>query len=265
MQRPSRFVLNILLIGAIAIAAVAIGLVSWQGFMTDIRSTEERIRQDQNENLRINNELAHSGDLDARFALLQANLANIDQDVAEYRYMPTYLIELQAAAKLTGNDLVSIQPQEPKDFDVVRSPLAPPKANVAGAVSDTPPPPPTLAKAQANGEKVQRISLDVRGSYKSVLALLDALRRFPKLIYVRTVNLTPSKNQDGTIVLAARLETYAIYKSKPVEPEMLAPTPAPKPASKPAPKPVSTAAPKPVSQQPAPQSGSQPAPKGGTP
>jgi Tfp pilus assembly protein PilO len=215
MQRPSRFVLSVLLIAGVAIVAIAIGVVSWQGFMADIRATEDRIQRDHDENLRINNELAHIGDMTKRLVELNAQLRDLDRDMPEYRYIPTYLRQIEAAARNTGNELMSIQPGDPKDLDLAKSPLAPPKAtpgmSASGVISDAPPPAPSgPPKPQISGEKVQRIGLDVKGSYKSVLAMLDALRLFPKLIYVRTVSLTPSKNADGTTSLSARLETYAI-------------------------------------------------------
>jgi len=102
-------------------------------------------------------------------------------------------------AKKSGNILRSISPKVPQPFDPKTSTLVKGKAG---------------KKSPSKGESktgywLMQIDLNVEGDYNSVLSMLDALRVFPKLIYVRTISLQPDM-KDGKERVTARMETYAV-------------------------------------------------------
>jgi Tfp pilus assembly protein PilO len=215
MQGPSRFAIALVIISVIAVALVAIGLLSWQKLVFQKNQVDVQIADNRHELDRIIKELGRKQELVARLDHLKDELGNLDRDMVDYEYVPTYLRQIQKAAKESGNYLQSIQPSDLKNLDLSKSPFAPPKAGTTAQASGAIPPPATpppamIPKAQASTERVMRIGLDVKGTYRSVIKFLDMLRVFPKLIYVKTLSITPVKNTDGSSGVVARFETYAI-------------------------------------------------------
>jgi hypothetical protein len=126
---------------------------------------------------------------------------------------------MQQAGAKTGNSILSIRPHEIKPLDLKRSPFSPPpapsKAPAAGGGAAPAKPEPTAAATAKEGAKAesdyqtQQITLEVQGSYVALMRLLEALREFPKMIYVRSINIVPQQ-REGVYVIKTRIETYAI-------------------------------------------------------
>jgi len=166
---------------------------------------------------------------------LKRELATQDSNMVQYEYIPTYLAQIQQTTLRTGNVIQSIQPHELKFIDLDSSPLAPGDDNKGtpangSAAGATPAGIDVLngtgAAAGTPGAKphpqyrVQQIRLEVRGTYASLLSLLDAFRQFPKMIYVRTLSITPQNREGSGNSVVATIETYAIiapdqYKDAP--------------------------------------------------
>ena len=150
---------------------------------------------------------------------LTAELATLDKNLADYRYVPTYLVQITDATARTHNGVNSISPGIPKPLDLTKGPFAEPVATpapgtpAASGASSAPPAnaagAPDAAGSAASQYQVLSISLDLTGSYAGILQLLDEFRRFPKMIYVRDINMNPV-NVNGKNLISAKLETYAI-------------------------------------------------------
>lgn len=54
------------------------------------------------------------------------------------------------------------------------------------------------------------INLEIQGSYTSIIQLLDKFRMFPKMIYVKNMEVTPIKDKTGMTMLTARMQTFAV-------------------------------------------------------
>lgn len=192
---------NVALFVIIAIAAVILagGLLGLQ----QQTSINAKLKDD----LQVKN--AQKQDIEAQLRMepqrirernaLKSQLSTLDGVLVDYTYIPTYLTQLQKTAKDTGNTLRVIAPLEPRPFDPTGSPIVKGKAGKPSPRGDK----------SASGYWTMQINLTVESDYVSVLKFLDALRTFPKLVYVRTVSLQPA-GRDGSNRVTANIETYAI-------------------------------------------------------
>ena len=211
--KHSRFTLILLALIAVCVIILVVGLVIWQ-------QQDQQVQQLKAEYDRINSEYIAADkeikELPARqqdLAKLHEQLKAINQNLMDYQYIPTYLQQIEETARQTGNDLHSISPHTLRALDMQKSALKMIKANgdtgATPAASATPAAPATPASKANTAYQVQQISLDVVGNYVSLIRFLDALRRFPKIIYVRTINLSPHV-ADNAVSIEAQIETYAI-------------------------------------------------------
>jgi Tfp pilus assembly protein PilO len=225
-SKRSQYTLALAGIIAAGLLVLAAGLFVWSQQQVAVGVTRAQKVTLHDELEGMTKKLNQRKDLEATRDKLAQQLLALDHDLADYRYMPTYLVELQRKAVATGNELVSITPSDIKPFDPAKSPFAtappadPPKgeggdngAGDKGASADG-------EKGEGGGKKgkkeapptdlYQRINLDISGTYASVMRFLEELRGFHKLVYVRTVELSPIREKGTLKGITARVETYAI-------------------------------------------------------
>lgn len=171
---------------------------------------------------------SEKGLIDERDGLLR-DLATLDWKLADYRYIPTYLAQIQRAATSTGNTIMSIQPSELKPLDLAKLNLAKPLTLSDMSVTAKPRVV-TTAQAGATGDgspvqvkkaryQIIAINLTITGDFHSLMQFLDALRNFRKMIRVRTLTITPDTS-DGKVKVTTRIETEAV-----IAPEQYVPAP----------------------------------------
>jgi Tfp pilus assembly protein PilO len=222
MKKQSQFAILLLLIIAIAIVVLAAGLVGLQKLTSLSKAAHDEYTKTLKHCQDIEDALAKKSDLEDELAYLEARLSSIDKDLVNYEYIPTYLEQLQRTAKQTGNTIISIRPRPIESLDT-GNPLL--KASHEAWQKDHPPlksieldekpAEPKAASPGATKEKpksnyrIQQYTLEIEGDYVSLMRVLEALSDFPKLVYVRTINVSP-RNRTEPDQLTARLETYAI-------------------------------------------------------
>jgi Tfp pilus assembly protein PilO len=154
----------------------------------------------------IRQEVQNRQNEELRLQQLKEHLSVLDKNLADYKYVPTYLREMQNTAAVTNNKIRSIQPGELRPLELSTSIFA----TAAGATpAATTPQPKDTAAPKVPQYQVQSINLDMQGTYASIIDLLNRFRKFPKMIYVRSLDLTPQLN-GTTAVVSARIQTYAI-------------------------------------------------------
>ncbi len=212
MQKSnSRFTIALVIIIAIGLVIMALGVVGYQMQMIEVTKKVTANADTRKQIKELKEKLDKKGELKAeleRNILLQGEL---DKDLTDVKYLPTYLEQIQKVAFNTGNDLIVINPGDIKPFDPTKGPFA----------SQAPPPPPAptdaaaatpaaAPKAPANATQVMKISLTINGTYTSLMKFLDGLRNFQKLVYVKSIAVTPSGIKDGKMQITTSIETYAI-------------------------------------------------------
>jgi len=154
---------------------------------------------------------------------LKARLAQLDKNLISYEYVPTYLKQIQGTTLRTMNMISAIQPGIKKPLDLSNSFFAmgkqagaPADAGATAGQAQAATPPSTGATdtgttvtPKGPQYQVMSINLDVQGSYLSIVKLLNEFRQFPKMIYVKSIDLTPQHLAGGATV-TARIQTYAI-------------------------------------------------------
>lgn len=215
MQKSnSRFTITLVIIIAIGLVILALGVVGYQMQMIEVTNKQtanaETMRQIKELEEKVRNIADLKAELD-RNILLQGEL---DRDLTDVKYLPTYLEQIQKVAFNTGNDLVVINPGDIKPFDPTKGPFAsqapPPPPAPTDAAAATPATPAAAPKALANVTQVMKISLTINGTYTSLMKFLDALRNFQKLVYVKSIAVTPAGIKNGKMQLTTSIETYAI-------------------------------------------------------
>jgi Tfp pilus assembly protein PilO len=107
-----------------------------------------------------------------RLSELRLKLSHLEKSVADFQYVPTMLAELERYGHSTGIDVSGIRP--------------------VAATRPTNPEETTFRKAY------DQITIDVtgRGTYSQIQSFLGGLDRFPKIVAVRTMSLTPKTGTD---------------------------------------------------------------------
>ena len=99
----------------------------------------------------------------------------------DYRYIPTYLKQIEDKARETNNFIHSITPSAPHQLDMTKigqvkvaaDTVMPVVAKTDRKVASTP---------DKSNYQVMMISLNISGSYVNLVRFLDALRKFPKMV-----------------------------------------------------------------------------------
>lgn len=206
--KQTRFYLYLILLIIAGVAILGGGGLLWSMQSSKISRLDNEYKGLVQENEALGIELQRKSAEDEKLKSLNAVLRELDSNLADYRYVPTYLRQMQKAALETGNDIMSIRLDTVRPLDPNAGPL---KSEEQGKDNGNASPAPKPAPATAsNIWQVQSIPLDIQGTYPSVVRFLERLSRFPKLIYVRSINLSPIDGKDGSIRVTARLETYAV-------------------------------------------------------
>lgn len=174
-------------------------------------------------------------ELNAQASQSALQLAHLEKGIPELAYVPTMLKELEAYGKNSGIKVHGVRP-----FVVASGPKD--------------------KKAKKAEKPYTELNIEVKGKgrYRSVLQFVKALQKFPKIVAVRTVTISPKNegnkaeqtdysNLDITIELRAFLfkpqkgeeigfpEYEAPANTSPVEPRMGIPPSTPKTDSTPGP------------------------------
>ncbi len=194
--KHSRFTLILLALIAACVIILVVGLVIGQQQDQQVQLLKADYDHLHTQYLEVDKEIKELPQRQKELVTLNEELSQIDLNLMDYKYIPTYLREIEETARQTGNDLRTITPHALRPLDLQKSPL-----NTKHTAA---------SNANAAPYQVQQITLDISGNYVSLISFLDALRRFPKIVYVRTINLSPHALEKGGIGVEAQVETYAI-------------------------------------------------------
>ncbi len=203
----SRFTLILLSLIALCVVILVVGLVILQ---QQVAQAEQLNAATQRINAEYNTAFQETTSLPDRqkdLEELNTKLTSVDQNLVDYKYIPTYLKQLQKIATDTGNSIHSIAPHELHVLDLQKSKLVAGKAPDAGAGAT--PDAGANTAAKPGQYQLQPITLEIEGSYLNLVKFLDALRKFPKLVYVRNLSITP-QIRNNVMTVTTTLDTYAI-------------------------------------------------------
>ncbi len=136
-----------------------------------------------------------------RVQVSQEKLDHLEQGVPQRAYMPTLMTEIEALGKRNGILVTGVRPMAAKF-------VAPPKS---GAKTDAP-----TRKAYEE----QDVEVKGNGHYLKVLAFLSELERFPKIVSVQAVTLTPkndlnAKGDKSSLEITVEIKAFLFPTSSP--------------------------------------------------
>jgi len=216
MQKTnSRFTITVVIILAIGLAIAVAGVVGYQMQSLQLDKQLETNRKIEKDIADVDAKIATIDEKKLELTKLQVEQGMLDQNLTDVKYLPTYLEQIQIMARATQNDLLVISPGEIKPLDLTKGPFAN-KAPANAAPAATPAPatdqaPKPAAKPATNGTQVMKITLTTRGSYTNLISFLDRLKNFQKLVYVKSISVSPSGiDKNGVMQVSTQLDTYAI-------------------------------------------------------
>lgn len=141
--------------------------------------------------------------LEARYGELQTFIRTIEAKLPTEKEVPALLVQLERLTNRLNVDLRAIRPGA---LEAVAAAQAPPARPGAGEAQRPAQP------AQSGRPEYYRfpINLQFTATYNEFIALLGALRDFPRLIAVTRVSLTPTKVPELNV--QSDTETYVLPK-----------------------------------------------------
>lgn len=141
-------------------------------------------------------------DVTKRVQLSQDKLDHLEQGVPQRAYMPTLMTELEGLGKRNGILVTGVRPMPAK--------FAPPPKQ-SGDKKET-----KVRKAYEE----QDVEVKGNGHYLKVLAFLAELERFPKIVSVQSVTLTPkndlnSKGDPSSLEITVELKAFLFPTTAP--------------------------------------------------
>lgn len=218
----SRFLFMLVAIVAVGLLVLVANLILLQQQNKRIKLLQVETRKQKNLFQENKDKMANKVEDERSRNKLRVRLSTLDQYLADYQYMPTYLKEMTVTAGITKNKLRVIQPGDLRPLDWGTSPLtsgitAPDGESIPAEAAPTA----TAAAPAAAGTagiqskyRVMPINLEVQGDYISLINLLNQFRQFRKMIYVRTMEIVPESKLTGISKLNIRMQTYAIITAE---------------------------------------------------
>jgi Tfp pilus assembly protein PilO len=184
-NRKAAFTALILIAGVM----LCLGLLLYQSRATKLR-TLGQTRNDRREQLRgLQAKLASRPVLERKYEDLQQRLGVLEPAVATYAYIPTFLRQIEKLAQETSNKVSGVKPLPL----IARTPApaagqGPEAGKQAGA---------TAPLAAAKMYDSVPIEFSLTGDYWQTVAFLKGLSKFPKMLAIDDVSLTPAGQPEG--------------------------------------------------------------------
>ena len=134
--------------------------------------------------------------LERKHTNLQERLAVLEPALATYAYIPTFLRQIEKLALDTNNKVEGVKP-----LPLIAQTPAPPAAGAPAAGQEGH----EGAAAQGKGEQAAAVKLydrvpiefNLTGEYWRTVAFLEQLSKFPKMLAIDDVSLTPTGQPQG--------------------------------------------------------------------
>lgn len=149
----------------------------YQRAQTELSSREAQVENSRKVAVRLEASRVKYEDMESKLAVLE-------RSVSKAEYVPTMLKQLENAGKAVKLDVVGVRP-------IVKE-LPPPVASRADADSGSSgsTPKPTVKKEQKPYDSMV-VDIQLKGSYWNTMKFLDGLTRFPKIVAVNKVQMSP--------------------------------------------------------------------------
>jgi len=192
-NRKAAFTALILVSGVM----LCLGLLIYQTKATKLRALTQTRNQKREELRGLQAKLASRPVLERRYGDLQRRLEVLEPTLPTYAYIPTFLRQIEKLANDTDNKVAGVKPLPL----LQRTPAPAPGAAAAagGAAPAQAAPGAEPAQKTLAAERYDRVPIEfsLNGDYWQTVSFLERLSKFPKMLAVDDISLTPTGQPEG--------------------------------------------------------------------
>jgi len=192
VNRKAAFTVLILAAGVL----LCLGLLIYQTKATGLRGLTQTRNSKRQELQGLRAKLATRDVLERKYQTLEQSLAVLEPALPTYAYVPTFLKQIEKLAQDTDNKVAGVKP-----LPLLDKPPAPAPAEAEGAGNGD-----KKAAAPAKDQPKQPgaglydrvpIEFNLTGEYWQTVRFLERLSKFPKMLAVDDIALTPAGQAVG--------------------------------------------------------------------
>jgi len=201
------------LLGVGILCLIGLGGSLYHSKAAELKDREQALASKQQELEEMKRKVTELPQLEDRYQELRTRLAVLEPALPDSAYIPTFLRQIESLAIGTQNNILLIRPKPA----VKRS-----AADAAVKINDETGE--IIDNKKAGGTEAASappelpydfvpIELRVQGTYWTVIAFLDQLQRFPKMIAVNDISFSPSQagtDSERSPKLTAAMELTAV-------------------------------------------------------
>jgi len=189
-NRKAAFTVLILVSAALLCA----GVLVYQTKASKLRALTQTRNEKRQELKGLQAKLATRGALERKFTDLQQRLAVLEPTLPTYAYVPTFLRQIERLALDTSNKVSGVKPLPLLE----RAPVPAPAQGESGANGAAKPATPAEKEPSAI-DMYDRVPIEfnLSGEYWQTVRFLERLSKFPKMLAVDDISLTPVNQAVG--------------------------------------------------------------------
>jgi Tfp pilus assembly protein PilO len=198
-NRKAAFTVLIMAAGVL----LCLGLLIYQTRATKLYALTKSYDQKREELKGLRAKLATRPVLERKYADLQQRLAVLEPNLPTYAYVPTFLRQIEKLAQDTSNKVMGVKP-----LPLIERKPVPTAAEGANAAAGAAKPGPNAGKAPNEAAAAKKnmainlydrvpIEFNLSGDYWQTVRFLERLSKFPKMLAVDDLSLTPSGQPAG--------------------------------------------------------------------
>ena len=171
--------------GLLALALMAVLASATRSGAERLRKASATLRERQDALAALQTRVKDLRQLESRHGQLVADLALLEPAVPTGAYVPTLLRQMEHMVTDTGSHMLGLKPEQVLHVAAVRPPTENGEAGPPQVAAGAP-----KSKTAERYERVP-IEMSVETNYAALLAFLDGLSKFPKMVAVNEMSITP--------------------------------------------------------------------------
>ena len=197
-NRKAAFTVLVMIAGVL----LCLGLLIYQTRATKLYALTKSYNQKRQELKGLQAKLASRPVLERKYTDLQQRLAVLEPNLPTYAYVPTFLRQIEKLAQDTSNKVVGVKPLPLIERKPAPAPAAGGTPEAAAAKPDAngaQTPDQAAAKKSMAADLYDRVPIEfnLSGDYWQTVKFLERLSKFPKMLAVEDLSLTPAGQPVG--------------------------------------------------------------------
>ncbi len=176
------------LIGIAILCLIGLGASLYQAKAAELERLEQELEDKEAHYEEIRAKLRRMPALESRHEELQERLSVLEPSLPDSAYVPTFLRQIETLASETKNAILLIRPKPPVERSGADAVAI---NNETGEITAATGTDAAVNQRNALPYDFRPIELKLEGTYWTMVAFLEQLRQFPKMIAVNDVSFSP--------------------------------------------------------------------------